>query len=532
MDRYLEVQDLHKTYEGTVQALQGVSLSVRKGTVHAVIGENGAGKSTLAKVIGGVVQFDEGQIVFKGAPYRPSSPREANALGIGMVHQHFMLFPSLTVAENIVLGSEPVYGPRLDIEGAELEVQALVKKYGIQVDPRARVRDLSVGEQQRVEILKALYLNVELVIFDEPTAVLTPQEIEKLFKGIRRLKSEGHTVIIIAHKLEEILAISDEVTVLRRGRLVGSRLTEGASSEDLVRMMVGSDVDIHKERSFGRPGGPPRLQVKDLTLEGPHGRALLENVSFTVHSGEILGVAGVEGNGQAELEQVLGGLLTPTRGTVELAGQDITRASPLERRRLGMANIPSDRLAWGCSPQASVFENSISQLHREHRTGGVLNIGALKRKAQEIFTTFDVRTPGMAVQVGALSGGNLQKLILGRELTAGRRRGAGGSGGGRSGGADDAREQVPEAIVVATPTRGIDVRGVVFIHDLLCEYRDAGTAIVLISTDLDELLALSDRLVVLYKGTAAAVLPGAGQTGKEELGRYMLQGAAAERASA
>lgn len=518
MDSHLEVNNLHKTYEGTVHALQGVSLTVRRGTVHAIIGENGAGKSTLAKIIGGVVPFEEGELTLKGTPYRPSSPREASSLGIGMVHQHFKLFPSLTVAENIVIGSEPLRGPTIDRDRAEREVRELSVRYGMPLDPRTRVRDLSVGEQQRVEILKALYLDVELVIFDEPTAVLTPQEIQRLFKGIRRLTSEGQTVIIIAHKLEEILAISDEITVLRRGRLVGNRSTADVSREELVRLMVGDELDLNKQRSYGTPGGDVRLEIDGLTFLGSRGRTLLDDVSLTVSSGEILGIAGVEGNGQIELEQVLSGLITPSDGAVKLNGRDITRANPLERRRLGLASIPSDRLAWGCSPTASVFDNSISQLHREYNTGGFLKVAVLKRKVNEIFSAFDVRSPGMAVQMDTLSGGNMQKLILGRELTVERRSSA------------TTVEEVPEVLVVATPTRGIDVRGVEFIHDLLCRYRDAGCAILLISTDLDELLALSDRIAVLFAGGIAALMEGARRTSKEELGRYMLQGAAAAEA--
>lgn len=519
MDSYLEVRDLHKTYEGTVHALEGVSLSVRQGTVHAIIGENGAGKSTLAKVLGGVVPFEEGEITLRGVRYRPTSPREASALGIGMVHQHFKLFPSLTVAENVVIGNEPVHGPTVDRARAEREVQELGVKYGIPLDPRARLRDLSVGEQQRVEVLKALYLNADLVIFDEPTAVLTPQEIEKLFKGIRRLIAEGHTVIIIAHKLEEILAIADEITILRRARLVGTRPAQGASRDELVRLMVGDKLDLDKQRSFGT-AGDVRLEVQGVSLIGLRGRSLLDDVSLSVGSGEIVGVAGVEGNGQVELEQVLCGLVPPSSGSVRLGEQDITGAGPLALRGLGLVSIPSDRLAWGCAPRASVFENSISQLHREFNVSGFLRIGQLMDKVRIIFKAFDVRSPGMAVQVGALSGGNIQKLILGRELTAGRQPGS-----------KKARE-VPHALVVATPTRGIDVRGVEFIHDLLCKYRDAGCAILLISTDIDELLALSDKIAVLYKGGIAAVLPGAGQTSKEGLGHYMLQGPAAAEARA
>lgn len=504
MTDYLQVTSLHKTYDDTVKALDGVSLSVTKGRVHAIIGENGAGKSTLAKVLAGLVPFDSGSIEFKGRPYQPSSPRDADAQGIGMVHQHFMLFPSLTVAENIILGAEPGSPLRLDAARAVSETRELSERYGMPLDPRRRLGELSIGEQQRVEILKALRRDIELLILDEPTAVLTPQEVAKLFKGIRRLITEGYTVIVIAHKLEEILEIADDVTVLRKGRVVASRCCADTSKAELVRLMVGEDIDTVGQRVYGDPDRPA-LEIAGLSLDGPAGKPLLRDIDLTVHVGEIVGVAGVEGNGQFELEQVLGGLLRPTSGTVSLDGQDVTNCSARLRRQRGLAYIPGDRMVWGCAPSASVFDNAISRHYRQHSTGGVLRRRQLRESLDEAFRRFDVRSPAHWMPVTSLSGGNIQKLILSRELGAER----------------------PTALVVSMPTRGIDIRGVEFIHALLRRFRDDGCAVLLISTDLDEILSLSDRIAVLYGGALAAVVPGRGEASKEKLGAYMLHGAAA-----
>ncbi len=504
MGAYLECRNLEKTYQGTLRALQGVDLDVEKGRVHAVIGENGAGKSTLAKVIGGVVAPNAGEMRFKGEPYSPGSPRDAHAAGIAMVHQHFALFPSLTVAENIVLGDEPTRLGGVDSARAVEQVRALSHEYGMPLDPRRRVRDLSVGEQQRVEILKALYRNVDLLILDEPTAVLTPVEVQKLFKGVLRLVSENRTVIFIAHKLEEVLEIADDITVLRAGKVVGRRTGADATKAELVRLMVGEDIAVDRQRRFGSPG-PERLVVRDLTVHDAQGRPALDGVSFTVCAGEIVGIAGVEGNGQLDLELALGGLVEPSGGSVLLGDEDVSTATPARRRALGLRYVPADRMQWGCAPKASVFENAIMQCHRHSSTAGVLRRKRLRNDVKSMLKRFDVRAPGLGAPVDTLSGGNIQKLILARELTT-------------------SPGDALEVILISSPSRGIDIRGVEFIHDLLVQYRDAGCAVLLISTDLDEVLALSDRIGVLFRGSLVAMLPGQGRTGKAELGMCMLQG--------
>jgi len=518
MDDYLTCRGVCKTYDGRIRALQDVELTVGRGRVHAIIGENGAGKSTLAKILGGLIRADSEKILFQGRDYAPNSPREADALGIGMVHQHFMLFPSLTVAENVMLGHEPVARGQVDLARAAAEIEKLARRFGLEIDPKERVRNLSVGQRQRVEILKALYRKVELLILDEPTAVLTPQEVDKLFAGINKLIAEGYTVIIIAHKLEEVLAIADDITVLRRGRKIGTRRRNGTSKEELIRMMIGGSDHLAKMRKHGTPGDEI-LVITDLSVMGPRGRALLSSVSLTARAGEIVGIAGIEGNGQDALEKVLAGLVPATSGSIFLAGEEVSRRSPRERRRLGLSLVPSDRLAWGCAARASVFENAIVHHYRTEQRRGLLKRRSLHERVTRLLKRFDVRVPGTEVPMSSLSGGNIQKLILGRELSCEHDLDAGRETAG-AGGAPD----IPRALVAAKPTRGLDVGGVAFIHDLLRSYRDAGCAILLISTDLDEILALSDRIGVLYQGSLVALLSGRSQTGKEELGRYMLGG--------
>lgn len=501
-----EARSVSRHFDAVV-ALDGVSLGIRAGEVHAIIGENGAGKSTIAKVLAGMVPFDAGEISFERRDYRPSSPRDAAESGIGIVHQHFMLFPSLTVAENIVLGSEPGHPLKFDSDRAVQEVRDLSERYGMPFDPTRRLGDLSVGEQQRVEILKALRRDVELLILDEPTAVLTPQEVERLFKGIRRLIGEGYTVIVIAHKLEEVLEIADDITVLRRGRVVATRRCEDTTKQELVRLMVGDDLSP-KGHTYGTAGAPV-LTIDDITLGTQTGLRALDGINLTVNAGEIVGVAGVEGNGQFELEQVLGGLQPVSSGAIWLSGVDITHRSARTRANMGLAYIPGDRLVWGCAPTESVFNNAISRDYHAESRFGVLRKGALRQQLKEAFARFDVRTPGQWLPVSNLSGGNIQKLILGRELHG----------------------RPHKAIVVAMPTRGIDIRGVAFIHDLLRRYRDDGCAVLLISTDLDEIISLSDRIAILYDGAVVAVVEGGGKPTKEELGAYMLHGSTMQPAA-
>ncbi len=547
MSGYLECHKLSKAY-GSTRALRDVDLSVGRGRVHAVVGENGAGKSTLGKVIAGLVPFDGGSMTLAGRPYRPASPRQAVAAGVGMVHQQPMLFPSLSVAENVVLGREPVRGLGFDRSRATAEVEAVAARYGVRIDPRAKVADLSPGERQRVAILQVLHSGAQLLIFDEPTAALAPQEASEVLHVVRRLVAEGHAVVLVAHKLDEVIAAADEITALRDGRNVFSGPASTLTEPELVKLLVG-DGPTGDGQAFGSPG-PVMLEVAGLHASNgsgravapaagsnaapsvgrpafrlgwrraprPAGRPAMRGVSFAVRAGEILGVVGVEGSGQEELELVLAGLVRPDAGTVRLAGDDVTLANPRERRLRGLVVVPSDRRAWACAPEASVFDNSVSQLQYEDPLG-LMRPAALAGAVKRMFTEFDVRSPGLAVPLAALSGGNIQKLVLGRELTAGWRLARGEAIGDVAGAVPGG---APVAIVLGSPTRGIDVRGMRYLHALIRRYRDAGCAVLLVSTDLDEALALSDRIVVLAGGAVAATLPGAGATTKEELGRYML----------
>jgi general nucleoside transport system ATP-binding protein len=459
-----------KRFPGVV-ANDHVDLDLRRGEVHALLGENGAGKSTLASVLAGLYQPDAGELRLDGQPVVLRSPREALAHGIGMVHQHFRLVRRFTVAENVALGdrSQPILMSTPDVHRAVVELGA---RYGLPVRPDALVGDLTVGEQQRVEIVKTLYRGVEVLLLDEPTSVLTPQETEALFGTVRTMAEDGKAVVFISHKLGEVSAISDRVTVMRDGRVVGSVATAGTSVRELAQLMVGRSVDLDAHRTAGTPGEVV-LALEGVTVEQDARRGRLRDVSLEVGAGEIVGIAGVSGNGQRPLAEVAAGLLTPDRGRVRIAGRDVSGRGPRAARTAGLAYVPEDRLGTGLAPSLTIAENL--QLTRRHRPW--LDRRRWTTEAERLMREFDIRAPGPATTTSSLSGGNLQKVLLARELDAG-----------------------PAVIVAASPTRGLDVGAIEAVRGLLTSRRAEGCGILLISEDLDEVLALSDRILVLFEG--------------------------------
>ncbi len=490
----VELHGITKRF-GAVTANDDVSLSVRSAEVHSLLGENGAGKTTLMKILFGLHRADSGSILLRGERSDIRRPNDAINLGIGMVHQHFMLVPRLTVAENVVAGSEVVRRGLLDMAGANERVAELAERFHLKVSPRARVEDISVGEQQRVEILKALYREAEILILDEPTAVLTPQETEDLFGIIRRLTEDGRMIIFITHKLRETMAISDRVTVLRDGRVVDTVTTSETSPAELARMMVGREVLLRVERPPGE-AGEPILEVEGVSVHRDHSPGLQE-LSFTLRAGEILGIAGVEGNGQLELEEAIAGLSRDYEGTIRLAGSPLT-GGPDQRRNAGLAHIPSDRLRRGLVKNFSLAWNLIlgSQWRPPFALRGILRLGAIFDSARALVSDFDIRSSGVQANVESLSGGNQQKLIVAREFS---------------------RE--PVVVLACQPTRGVDVGAIEYIHRRLLELRSEGKGVLLISAELDEIRALSDRILVLYEGSIVAEREA--DSGEAELGLLM-----------
>ncbi len=477
----LELRNITKRF-GDVLANDRVNIKVSPGTIHAIVGENGAGKSTAMRIAYGFYRADSGEIIVDGKPRRIESPHDAIALGIGMVHQHFMLVEPMTVAENIVLGAEPGTPLALDLVGAGSQIRALSEEFKLHIDPNARIESLSVGVQQRVELLKALYRNARLLILDEPTAVLTPQEVEEFFTILKRMREQGKTVIIITHKLSEVLTISDEVTVMRDGRVVGELKTKETNAAELARLMVGREVLLRVHKPDAKVGNQ-QLVVRDLTVTKDDGKKRLDGISLEVRSGEILGIAGVEGNGQTELIEALAGLVEPGHlsGRIEFEGADITRASARKRKELGIAHIPEDRHRRGLLLDFDLAENSILGVHYRPPIvsfmGVILDDVVIRKRAEQIIRDFDVRPPNPDLPARALSGGNQQKLIIGREF-----------------------DLKPKLLLVAQPTRGVDIGAIEFIHSQLVALRDSGCAILLISAELEEVTALSDRLLVIHDG--------------------------------
>ncbi len=470
-----------KRFPGVV-ANSDINISVRTGTVHALVGENGAGKSTLMKTLYGMHQPDEGTIMVNGEQVSFGSPADAIAVGIGMVHQHFMLADNLTVWENIVLGSEPTASGRLDVKGARARIDDLSRRYGLTVDSGAMVEILGVGARQRVEILKVLYRGAKILILDEPTAVLVPQEVDELFGNLRELKSEGLTIIFISHKLDEVRAIADEITVIRRGTTVGTADPKTVTNRQLAEMMVGSALPVPElrestvtDRVVLKLSG---VQVHSASTD----RDVLSDIDLTIHAGEVLGIAGVEGNGQAELVDAIMGIRPIAAGGIELAGTDIGKLPTSGRREAGVGFIPEDRQRQGLLLEGSLWENRIlgHQSRRPSSRGFLLDRSAAKADTRRIVETFDVRTPGIEVTAASLSGGNQQKLIVGREMS-----------------------EDPVLLIASHPTRGVDVGAQAAIWEHLRNARAAGLAVLLISADLEELIGMSDRLTVILRGRLA-----------------------------
>jgi len=498
MSYIVEMLHIVKTFPG-IRANDDVSLEVEEGTIHALLGENGAGKSTLMSILFGLYQSDSGKIKLRGKEVQIPDPNAANRLGIGMVHQHFKLVHNFTVTENIVLGMEPHNGLLLDVKKAEAKVAELSKKYGLEVDPRSKIEDISVGMQQRVEILKMLYRDAEILIFDEPTAVLTPQEIQELIGIMRRLTAEGKTILLITHKLKEIKAVADLCTVLRRGKLIATVKVADASEASLAEMMVGRAVSFSVEKSKAMPGAV-LLEIDHLRVKNSKGLAAVKNLSLKVKRGEILGLCGIDGNGQTELVHALTGLTKVEGGRILLKGKDIAHLPVKRRTDAGLGHIPEDRHRHGLVLDFRLDENlvvhSFSKSPFSH--WGVLDFGAIRDNAKRLIQEFDVRSgEGPATPSRSLSGGNQQKAIVAREI-----------------------DRSPEVLVVAQPTRGLDVGAIEYIHKRLIEERDKGKAILLVSLELDEILDLSDRIAVIFNGEIVAEVDAA-STNENELGLYM-----------
>jgi len=471
------MQGIRKHFADVV-ALDGVDFELKSGEVCALLGENGAGKTTLMKILYGLLRPDFGKIIIRGKESSIASPAEAIKKRIGMVHQHFELAPSLTVAENVILGLPAKYGFFLDLERSKKEIAKFCLADGLKINPDALVSNLSVGEQQRVEILKALYRGAEILILDEPTAVLTPQESERLFVSLRRLRDEGKSIVFISHKLKEVLAVSDRIVVLRQGRKVSDISREGATEESLAALMMGRSL-INKFSERRKPGEQTVLKVQNLTVPGETGRPSLCDVSFTVRQGEIVGVAAVSGNGQKEMMDKLFGLLPASAGKVFLNGRDVTDAAPAELIGMNIARIPEDRLGVGTIPDLSVWENLVIERRREApcSRNGLVSHRACFETAARRMAEFQIKAASIQAPVRSLSGGNIQKVVLARELA--------GS---------------PPLILADQPTRGLDAGAADFVHQAFIRAAQAKSAILLVSEDLDELLSLSDRILVLYEG--------------------------------
>jgi simple sugar transport system ATP-binding protein len=493
----VELRGITKRFPGVV-ANSDVDITVRHGHVHAIVGENGAGKSTLMKILYGMQRPDEGTIVVEGRQVTFASPADAIDAGIGMVHQHFMLADNLTVLENIVLGSEPRRGVRLDFAVARRRIVEISDAYSLGVRPDALVEDLGVGDRQRVEILKVLYRGARVLILDEPTSVLVPQEVTELFDNLAELTAEGLTVIFISHKLDEVLAVADEITVVRRGTTVATVRPGEVTSRELAELMVGSELPV-PERRDSTVTDVEMLSVEGLTLSTKEGRVLLEDVSFTLHRGEVLGIAGVEGNGQVELVETLLGLRHPDSGRIVLGGQDATAWSTRRRRESGVGYIPEDRHRQGLLLEAPLWENRMlgHQTREPNASGQWIDRGGARRDTQRIVMAYDVRTPSIDVNAAALSGGNQQKLIVGREMSGD-----------------------PVVLIASHPTRGVDVGAQAAVWEHLRTARAAGLAVLLVSADLDELIGMSDTLKVMLRGRLVADVDPRSVT-PEELGSAM-----------
>jgi ABC-type uncharacterized transport system ATPase subunit len=497
----LEMRGITKRYPGVV-ANDGISLTVRPGEIHALLGENGAGKSTLMNILYGLAAPDEGEILIDGEAVRIDGPTDALRRGISMVHQHFMLVPVLSVADNILLGEETMANPVfLDQNEARRRIVALGQRFGFEINPDLRVGSMSVGWQQRVEILKALYREARILVLDEPTAVLTPQETKEIFAVLRRLRDEGHSIIFISHKLYEVLEIADRITVIRRGKVVGERRPSETDEDDLAQLMVGRNVQLVVDRGESHPA-EPELVVRDLRVRDDRGTEVVKGISFEVRAGEIFGIAGVAGNGQDELVEALTGLRHVESGTIHLRGRDVTGLAVRELRELGVGYVPGDRQKFGLVLSFPLEDNlSLTQYYRPPFARGIArNDGAIDDWAKEAIAAYDIRTPSAMVAAGTLSGGNQQKAVVAREF------------------AGDLA-----LLTLDQPTRGLDVGSIEFIHKQAIKKRDKGTAILLVSAELDEVLELSDRVAVMFRGEIVATVDGP-TANREEIGLRMATG--------
>lgn len=483
MNKVIEMIGITKIFPGTV-ANDDVNFELLKGETHVLLGENGAGKTTLMNILYGLYQPEKGEILVNGKPVKMNNPNDAIKLGIGMVHQHFMLVHNFTVAENIVLGMEPKVGLRVDIKKAIKDVKDIADKYGFNIDPKAVIEDISVGQQQKVEILKALYRGADVLILDEPTAVLTPQEIDELGAIIDNLKGEGKSVILITHKLKEVMKMSDRVTIIRRGKVTGTVKTKETNIDQLAELMVGRKVNLIVKKDEAKLGDEI-LSVENLIVMDARGVEAVKGVDLTVRAGEIVGLAGVDGNGQTEFIEALTGLRKPESGNIKLRDKDIFGKNPRQITDSGLAHIPEDRHKRGLILKYSLFENSVLGIyHKKPFSNGIaMNYNEIRKHCQKLIEEFDVRTPNDEVPASALSGGNQQKLIAAREIA-----------------------KDPDLMIAAQPTRGIDVGAIEYIHKRLVEERDKGKAVLLVSLELDEVLALSDRIAVMYDGKIVDIL--------------------------
>ncbi|MDR1606603.1 MAG: ABC transporter ATP-binding protein [Streptococcaceae bacterium] len=483
VENVIEMRQVTKVF-GTFVANDRINLEVRKGEIHALLGENGAGKSTLMNMLSGLLEPTEGEIWINGQPQAITSPSRARELGIGMVYQHFMLIDAFTVAENIILGNETTKGLTLDIKKAEQEIQALSEKYGLVVTPQAKIADISVGQEQRVEILKTLYRGADIIIFDEPTAVLTPAEIEELMAILRKLANEGKSIILITHKLDEIRAVADRVTVIRRGQSIATTEVSGQSNHELAEMMVGHSVSFVTEKSVAQPQEVV-LEIDNLVVNETRGVQAVKGLSLSVRAGEVVGIAGIDGNGQTELIQAIAGLRKVESGQVIINGQTVTNLQPRKITEIGVSHVPENRHRDGLVLEMSVAENMALQTYYQAPFSqfGLLNYPKINHHARELMAEFDVRASSELNTARSLSGGNQQKAIVAREI-----------------------DREPKLLIVSQPTRGLDVGAIEYIHKRLIQARDEGCAVLVVSFELDELLNVSDRIAVIHDGKIQGIV--------------------------
>ena len=499
-NKVIEMKNIMKIYPNGVLAVENVSFELEKGEIHALLGENGAGKSTLMKVLFGLESPEQGQIILNGEEITLKSPQDAIKKGIGMFHQHFMLVPSLTVAENIVLGIEPKSNLFIDMDKAVEVSDSIAKKYNFDIDVKQKVEELPVGIKQKVEILKALYRGADILILDEPTAVLTPQETDELFIQLRKLREAGHSIIFISHKLDEIKSICDRATIMRNGKGMGTHNVSDISTTEMSKLMVGRDVVMSFDKKTANLKETV-MKVRNLNVVGLTGMIRVNDLSFDLKAGEIFGIAGVEGNGQGHLVEALTGLTKKYTGEIKIFDKNIKNSSIYGIRKLGVAHIPEDRMTLGCASNMNIMDNILSNQYDNPEYSGrfLLKIKKIESRVNDLIKEYLVKCNSYKQNVGMLSGGNIQKVVVAREFSTD-----------------------PKIIIANQPTRGIDVGAASFIRQRIIEFRDAGCAIILISADLNEVFELSDRLAVMYKGSFAGVFSDVKNLTEEELGKYML----------